>query len=403
MRFLQKISSLGNAEKFAIITFFQNMYLYNHVGTLYLQSRGLSLLEVSSIWSIIVGTIFLAEVPTGVIADRFGKKRSVAVALFLQFFGEFLFLFAESYLAFVLIAILAGIGYSFLSGASEAIVYETLPEENRAHRMKVAMGNIGGAYQLAFFAAPLLGSLVISELVLGKYLLGIGLTAGSVLIAFLLSLTLQEPPRLQSDRPPSSLAILKHGLAQITRNRKVQWIAGVAILTSTFSNALVTLYQPHFVNAGVRTSLPIGLALALGGLAAFGVQKYIYAIEQRLGRWGLFALSILPGLFYILLAFASNLVTLLPVFVLTYALADARNPLLSAYQNEQIESQTRATAISLINMLVKIYIALVGVALGWLANTSIPAVFITIGLLVVGFTLALRVDKIAVHLGPEVE
>jgi hypothetical protein len=49
-------------------------------------------------------------------------------------------------------------------------------------------------YQLAFFIAPLLGSLAISRLVLDKYLLGIGLTACSVLVAFLLSLTLKEPP-----------------------------------------------------------------------------------------------------------------------------------------------------------------------------------------------------------------
>ena len=117
MNLLKKLTHLTNVEKFAVLTFFQNLYLYNHVGALYLQSRGLSLLQINSIWSIIVGTIFFAEVPTGVIADKIGRKRSVVVALLLQFFGEFFFLFATSYFAFVLISILAGIGYSFLSGA----------------------------------------------------------------------------------------------------------------------------------------------------------------------------------------------------------------------------------------------------------------------------------------------
>ena len=36
----------------------------------------------------IVGTIFLAEVPTGVIADRIGRKWSVVTALLLQTLGE---------------------------------------------------------------------------------------------------------------------------------------------------------------------------------------------------------------------------------------------------------------------------------------------------------------------------
>ena len=394
MNWIKNFSRLNNADKFVAITFFQNLYLYNHVGTLYLQSRGLSLLQVSSIWSIVVGTIFLAEVPTGVIADRFGKKKSVVLALLLQFLGEFLYLFAQSYTAIVLIAILAGIGYSFLSGANEALVYDSLPETERELEMKKAMGKIGGVYQLAFFIAPLLGSLVISELVLDKYLLGIGLTALSVLVAFLLSLTLDEPPVQPEQRGQSSWQILKDGLAQIRGSRKVQWIAAVMVLTSTFSNSLVTFYQPYFVQSGITSPLAIGAALALGGLVAFWVQKNIHAIEHRLGRWGLMVLSVLPGVLYLLFAVAAHAYTLLPLFVLTYAFADARNPLMSAYQNEQIESKSRATVISLINMLVKVHVAVVGIGLGWLANASIPAAWVAIGTLIIGATLLLRVDKI---------
>ena len=71
------LKKLSNIEKLAVVTFFQNLYLYSHVGALYQQSRGLSLLQINSIWSIIVFTIFLAEVPTGVIADKIGRKKSV--------------------------------------------------------------------------------------------------------------------------------------------------------------------------------------------------------------------------------------------------------------------------------------------------------------------------------------
>jgi MFS family permease len=401
MKRLLNFIDAGNVEKFAVITFFQNLYLYNHVGSLYMQSRGLTLLQINSIWSIIVGTIFLAEVPTGVIADRIGRKKSVVVALFIQFLGELFFLFSRSYFAFVLIAILAGIGYSFLSGANEALIYDSLPAEDRDNRMKKAMGNIGGAYQLAFFVAPLLGGLVISELVTSKYLLGIGLTAASVLIAFLISLTLKEPPSEHKAAQINSFVILKNGLRQITRNRKIQWIAAVAIFTGTFSNTLVTLYQPYFVKFGLITSLPIGLALSLGGLAAFLIQKYIYVIEKKLGKYGLFVISILPGIFYCLFALATNMMALMPLFIFSYAFADAKNPLISAYQNEQIEGQSRATAISLINMLNKIYVAILGLFLGWIANYSISTVFIVIGVVVILATLFLRVDKITVHLAGE--
>ena len=51
-----------NTRKIVFITFFSSLYLYNHVGTLYLQARGLNLLQAGSLWSIIVATIFVAEV-----------------------------------------------------------------------------------------------------------------------------------------------------------------------------------------------------------------------------------------------------------------------------------------------------------------------------------------------------
>ena len=397
MNFFQRFSRAGNAEKYIALTFFQFMYLYTHVGALYMQSRGLSLLEINSMWSIMVVTIFLTEVPTGVIADRIGRKRSVVIALFLQFLGEFFYIFASGYFAFVLIAILGGIGYSFLSGANEALIYDSLPSDNREAAMKKVMGRIGAVYQLAFFIAPLLGGLVINKLVLNKYILGIALTAVSVFIAFLISLTLKEPPLFSQQQVTSSLQILKNGIAQVRKNRKIQWIAAVAILTGTFSSTLVNLYQPYFVKFGVTTSLPIGIALSLGGLAAFLVLNNISAIEHRLGRFALFFLSIFPGLLYLLFAFAPGITTLFPLFILTYAFADAKNPLISAYQNEQIESASRATTISLISMLGKIYVAVVSLLLGWIANYSISWTWIAIGVLVISATILLRIDKMTVH------
>ena len=156
MSAFSKIYPLTNTHKVAIITFFSSLYLYSHVGTLYLLARELTLLQATSLWSVIVITIFLAEVPTGVLADKIGRKKSVILALFVQFMGEVLYFFASSYFAFVAIAILAGVGFAFASGCIEALVYDSLPAENREDEMKKAMGLRGAAYYSAFFLAPIL-------------------------------------------------------------------------------------------------------------------------------------------------------------------------------------------------------------------------------------------------------
>ena len=231
-----------NAKKMAIITFFSNLYFYNHVGTLYQQTRGLSLLQVSSIWAVITGAIFLFEVPTGILADKIGRKKSVVIALLLQALGEWLYLFANNYLAFLLIAVLAGLGYAFLSGANEALVYDSLPSDNRDGRMKKAMGMMGGAYQLAFCAAPLIGGLIVTQLEINFFLRAILLTAISVTLAFFISLTLKEPKAEYQHTEENLLLIFRDGIKQILKSQKLKWILAVAMLTTTFSNSLLSLY-----------------------------------------------------------------------------------------------------------------------------------------------------------------
>ncbi len=392
---MKKLLVIDNTKKIAIVTFFSNLYFYNHIGTLYQQTRGLSLLQVSSIWSIIVGTIFLMEVPTGVLADKIGRKWSVVIALLLQTIGEFLYFFATGYFSFVLIAILAGLGYAFLSGANEALVYDSLPEENRGGEMKKSMGLIGSAYQLAFFVAPLVGGLIVSQLVLSNFLTAIFFTACSVAVAFLISLTLKEPQDRYKHSEQSPLAIFKEGFIQVKSSSKLKWLIAISVLTATFSNSLLSLYQPYFVKASVPTFW-IGASLSLGGLLAFLIQKYAYLIEEKLGRFGFLVVTIWPGIMYLLFAMVSLPALLIPIFVLAYASMEARNPLLSAYKNEQIKSKNRATVLSLINMFGMLYVALMGLAFGRIADYSIPIAFVSIGLLIMLFAVVLRADKVAI-------
>ena len=387
---------MDNAKKLAIITFFSNLYFYNHIGTLYQQTRGLSLLQVNSIWSIIVGTIFLAEVPTGVLADKIGRKWSVVMALFLQTLGEFLYFFAKDYFSFVLIAILAGVGYAFLSGANEALVYDSLPEKDRELKMKKSMGLVGSAYQLAFFVAPIIGGLIVSQLELSKFLMAIFFTACSVAMALLISLTLKEPQDGYKHSIESPLTIFKEGLSHVRSNSKLKWLIAISVLTATFSNSLISLYQPFFTRVSVPTFW-IGASLSFGGLSAFLMQKYAFWFEKKLGKYGFFVMTIWPGVMYMLFAFISLPALLIPIFILTYASMDARNPLLSAYKNEQIKSHNRATVLSLINMSSSLYIALMSLVIGRIADYSIPMAFMFIGVLIVLFAIILRTDKITVH------
>lgn len=388
-----KLPRLTNALKVALITFFSSLYLYGHVGTLYLQVRSLNLLQASSIWSVIVFTIFVAEVPTGVLADKIGRKKSIVLALFLQFVGEVLYLFASSYLAFVGIAILGGIGFAFSSGCIEALVYDSLPENNREDQMKQAMGLNGAAYYLAFFCAPILGTLLVPRFTLDRFLASVFLTACSVFVALLISFTLEETGG-EREVGETAVAILKNGVQVIRGNSFLLWLVGVSIFTATFAGTLSTLYQPYFA-AFELTARSMGLASAIGALVAVGLQKNIFRFEQLVGKKAAFTLSVLlPGLGYLLLGLAATPAVAFVAFLFTYGTATMKGPLLSSYQNGVIPEKIRATVLSFINMLVSLYAAGIGLLMGWLADWHVSLPFWLAAVLILLFAVILRVDKV---------
>ncbi len=393
---------LNNTTKIVLISFFSALYFYSHVGTLYLQSRGLNLTQVNSITAVIVATIFLTEVPTGVIADRIGRKRSVVVALLLQTVGEVWYIFASTYEVFIIIAIVAGLGFAFSSGALESLVYDSLPPDDREARMQKAMGNIGSAYNLGFFLAPLVGGLLVSKYVLDQYLLVIALTAVAVGIAFLISLTLTEPATDAAIRRENPLAIFRAGIAEIRQKSRLRHILLLSVFTATFHGVLVALYQPYFVSYDISPFL-VGAGLASGALLAAGVQKYAYVLPQLVGRrMGLIVATMLPGLFYILLAIVTRSYLVFSIFILTYAVLDLKKPLFSAYQNQYIADNNRATTLSLLNMLTSLYMAIMALVFGAIADQSIAVAFIVMGGSILLFALVLRVDKVGAGLTSEI-
>ena len=399
----------SNTHKIAAITFFSSLYFYSHVGTLYLLDRGLNLFQVNSLSAIIIGTIFLAEVPTGVIADRIGRKWSVVLAMALQVLGEVLYLFSRTYWAFAVIAIIAGIGFAFSSGAVEALIYDTLPADPddaqvRDDAMKRAMGLKGLAYQLAFFLAPIAGSFLIPIYTLNRFLFIVFLTACSVGVALLVAFTLEEPmipsvhgnDDLDGDTSveESSWLTLRHGVMQLRGNRRLQWLLLIAVLTSTFSMILVSLYQPYFSQVGI-SAFGMGWAFAIGALLAGLGERYAYQIETWLGpRLGLWVLTILPGLCYLIIAGVQSAPLIFLFFILTYGTTTLKNPLLSTYQNALIAPAQRATVLSLMSLCTSFYVALLALLVGWLADIDLRYGFALIGVIIVAATILLRVDRV---------
>jgi len=361
--------------------------------TLYLQTRGLNYLQINSLWGIIVGVQALAEVPTGIIADKIGRKFSIIIALLLQFLGEFIFIFADSYLLFVIVCVIAGIGFSFLSGCFEAMMYDTLKVQNRQQDMQKVAGLNGSFALAATMIGSIIGGFLTANLELSNFILAIILTAFFVFLSFLAGFLLKEPSLEYSHSKDSSLKLLKDGVNLIKTNRSLRRIILLSLLATPFINYLLNFYPPYFVKANVSGYF-FGVTLAIASLVGFFTSKYAYLFEKVFGvTKGVMLAVLLPGIFYFLLAVISH--SILSIILVVFALGSMhiQKPIFLDYLNRHIESKNRATVLSLINVISGFYVAIMGLLIGFVADISLSYSFIFMGALITAGALYIKIDE----------
>ena len=383
----------GNVTKLAMAYFFATLYFYIPIGALYLQSKNLNYTQINSLWGIIVGTMFLTEVPAGIIADRLGRKHSINVALGLQVLGEVVYIFADGYWPFALAAMIGGLGFAFGSGSLEALVYDSLETKGCEEEMSKAMGFISSAQRLANLLAFAIGGLLVVNLTQERFVQAIAITACAVAVGWLVSLTLWEPQtEVERGDGDSSLKLLVDGVQTLRSNKQFRRLALLALATMPFTNYLSSLYQPRFVDVGVPP-IWLGLGLALASGISIVVARYAYWLEERLGTKPSLLLSTgLPGVLYLVMAVTLHPVFSVLVFCTLYGSMNLKGPIFSGHLNRHIESKNRATVLSLISMFSGLYVALMGLLIGRIGDFSLTYAFVFMGAIVLVGSLLFRVD-----------
>ncbi len=332
---------------------------------------------------------FIAEIPSGALADTWSRRRLYALGAFLTAAGFATWTLWPTYPGFALGFVLWGLGGACGSGALEALVYDELAAAGAADRYARVAGRAGTVAILAMLAATLLAGPV--YLAGGYPLVG----AGSVAIAAaagLLALRLPETPRPADDddgADGSYLGTLRAGLRQVRGGGRVAWAVAIAALVPGLS--ALDEYLPLTARAtGVATAaapllfaLP-ALAMALGSALA--------------GRWA----AIGAGRLGLLLAAAAALLAagglsghaagMLPIGV-AFGLLQFAMVVTEARLQDAVPGRVRATVLSVAGFAAEVtavaLYAFFGLGAAW---APVPVLFAAAGLplLAVAAAVALR-------------
>jgi MFS family permease len=373
----------NNIKTIYLLGFFQSFMVVIPVFVPLLQGYGLSMSEVMQTQALFALTIAMCEVPSGYIADLWGRRRAILVGSALNAVGFLSLLTADSFVDFLVYEVILGIGFSLISGADLALLYDTevylkendLPGGAGTGKSLSRLISVEAAASgIAGITASLLLLFSMDTLVLVQAFTGLA----PVILGFLLA----EVPRPQRneghrDNAKRILELLLFG------KPVVLWSAFAILVFGLFAVYVFWIYQKYWEFQGIGIGsygyiwAAFALTVSLAARYAGGLERYlgtrkILILIGILPIVGLLGMALGSGWFGVLFGFAIQITRGLSMSLFYEAL------------NRRVPGDFRATVNSLVSLGVRgIFIVtgpLIGISLDSYGVNS------TLLLLVVIFT-----------------
>jgi len=226
--------------------------------------------QISALFTIWSATAILAEVPTGVLADRFSRRASLVAAGLLQAAGYAGWALSPGFAGYAGGFVLWGVGGALVSGAFEALLYDGLAAAGARDNYASVLGRVSAAGLVGQLPAAGAATVLFAA---GGFRLVTWVSVGCCLAAAGLATRLPEAPSAATigeddDAEVGFLATLRAGLGEIgVRPTVRRAVLAVAILSGVDA---IDEYTPLLARDwGVPTALnPLAtLAIPLVGAA----------------------------------------------------------------------------------------------------------------------------------------
>lgn len=359
----------------------------------FLIARGLNLFEVNLVNFVFFTTLFLSEIPTGAIADVFGRKRSFVISCFLWAISFGLYPLMEAFAGFAFAEAIGAIGLTFATGAFQAWLKDKLEYHGSAESIGPILAKEQQIGKAAGIVAALIGAFLAGKNDTWPWLAGGSAMAITGLLAAILMKEEYFIKKKMSFK--EGWQEIKTVIAKSFRygrgNSTVKFILLTNFLLLIAVQAPNMQWQPFFGQfLPDKTSFGfiytgISLAIILGSWLAPRLAKR-WPGEKRL----MAGTQIAIGSGIILTALAASLPLALTAFLWHEIARGALKPITDAYLNDNIPSKERATLISFQGMAQHIGGMIGLVASGFLAEKfGIPATWVLSGgtLIIASFLL----------------
>jgi MFS family permease len=362
-----------------LASFFYDFVFAYIVYAAFFEIKGLSVFEISLLftWWALAGICF--EIPTGAIADYWSRKKLLALAPIIKAGCFLLWFWADgNFFIYGLGFSLWALSESLVSGCSEALLYDTMAFFKEEKKFEKALGKKFFLLHISVAFALLLGGFI------AHYDLD-GVMLASIFPLFLSAIFAWKIPEFSQDakKQKNYFSLIRISWKELT-TKPVLFYLGIylfAISIFTYLEEYDSLYMKM-----------IGLPIASFGVfgffaAAVGALGSYYAYKLQPFRFVLYVFPLISG---ILLIFVGTIpsVPILILGILAYFICSPLFVIMEAKVQENISSHNRATLTSTIFFLLSIFGVLLFFVMGLISKIwNLQAIYFWSGVFLICFGL----------------
>ena len=343
-------------------TFVGGLLFLLPIFALYLEKELFSITNVAIILSIEAISIAVFEIPTGALADLFGRKKTLILAHITRVLSVLFLYVGGSFLMFILYAIVAGLSMSLSSGTDQALIYDTLKDENKERYYKKIIGMFEAIWAISLSIGAIIGGYF------AKFSLSfpVLMTLIPLSIAAISILFLKEPNYEKEDHRNIFRHIKNSFKLTVNSKQLIVLIAGLFVL-GALGETMHHLVPLFFKFKEIPVEMFGWITATIFFWSSLG-HYFSHNISEKFGNKKILLICVLASPILVLIATFLDKYAAIVLFTFSSFFFGIRRPLINYFINLEVSSSKRATIMSTSNFLCKIGLGIFAPIIGHFAD-----------------------------------
>lgn len=365
-----------NDNLYYALSIFMNLDVQRSLFVLYLLQLGITQGEIGALQSFLFFSSVALEIPSGLLADRYGRKYSLILGFLGLFISGIGFLLFSDFIPFAIIFCLFGASIAMGSGADRALLYDNLLAEHRTDEYPRILSRARAIGAVSLGLSMLLGGVLQDAVSWNSVYIffAISKLIGAVVVTFIPEMKLPSITLNSSQKSGvrNEAEGILTSLIGFFCSKNGAFLIPLFIGYALFELSTVPLFiygQPFFSMQGLEVPLIAGIYAAVEALSAVMFMAAGYICSRLSLGVIAFTTTITVTFLLLILSLDMGVIASTASFLLIMSLPSIYETSYETYIHDNVESRIRASCLSAANLVNSIIIGASYTIFGGLLET----------------------------------